>query len=81
MLTYPMDAEKRIIDRESERSPVDAAAHLPLGFGVAQAVAPIPRDFVPDMPDRIIAATAVHLELPLVTRDSEIRSTALDVIW
>ena len=31
----------------------------------------VPRDVVPDMPDRIIAATALYLGLPLVTRDSE----------
>ena len=34
---------------------------------VAQTLAQIPRSIVPDMPDRIIAATALHLNLPLVT--------------
>src|SRR6266567_5738891 len=37
--------------------------------GVANVLVNIPRDIVPDMPDRIIAATALHLDLPLVTRD------------
>ena len=34
----------------------------------------IPRDVVPDMPDRIIAATALSNSLPLVTRDLKIRA-------
>ena len=41
----------------------------------------MPRDVVPDMPDRIIAATAVHLGLPLITRDERIRSAGIKTIW
>ena len=48
---------------------------------VARAVSGVPRDTVPDMPDRIIAATAVHLDLPLVSRDGRIRMTGIEVIW
>ena len=53
----------------------------PLDLGVIQALRQIPRDLVPDMPDRIIAATALHLNLPLVTRDSEIRGAGIKTIW
>ena len=48
---------------------------------VAEAVGRVPRTMVPDMPDRIIAATALHLKLPLVTRDRRIQSTGLKTIW
>jgi PIN domain nuclease of toxin-antitoxin system len=48
---------------------------------VAQAVYKIPRDVVPDMPDRIIAATALHLGLPLITRDRRIQSAGVNTIW
>jgi len=48
---------------------------------VAQAVRRVPRDMVPDMPDRIIAATAISLGLPLVTRDRKIRAAELETIW
>lgn len=34
---------------------------FPVDLFVAQALRRIPRDEVPDMPDRIIAATALHL--------------------
>ncbi|PJB74400.1 MAG: PIN domain nuclease, partial [Armatimonadetes bacterium CG_4_9_14_3_um_filter_58_7] len=35
----------------------------------------------PDMPDRIIAATALHLGLSLVTRDSKIQGCGIPTIW
>lgn len=48
----------------------------------AQTLQQIPRSTVPDMPDRIVAATALHLGLPLVTRDSKIRSlSVVQTIW
>jgi PIN domain nuclease of toxin-antitoxin system len=52
----------------------------PLDLGVARAMQGIPRDLVPDMPDRIIAATAQYLNLPLVTRDAALRATSLTTI-
>jgi predicted nucleic acid-binding protein len=33
------------------------------------------------MPDRIIAATALSLGLPLVTRDGKIRASNVITIW
>jgi len=53
----------------------------PLALPIVQALRRIPRDVVPDMPDRIIAATALYLNLPLVTRDSDIRAANLTTIW
>ena len=53
----------------------------PLDRHVAEAVGKVPRDLVPDMPDRIIAATALAMGLPLVTRDARIRSTTIPTIW
>lgn len=49
---------------------------------IAETVQQIPRSIVPDMPDRIVAATALHLNLPLVTKDSKIRQlTTVKTIW
>lgn len=48
--------------------------------GIAEALPNIPRDVVPDMPDRIIAATALHLGLPLVTRDRRIQAAGIQTI-
>jgi PIN domain nuclease of toxin-antitoxin system len=68
--------EERLADAEApfELVPIDA--------GVVDAVKKVPRDHVPDMPDRIIAATAVVLGLDLVTADSRLLETpAVQTIW
>jgi len=49
---------------------------------VAEAVAQIPRDTVPDMPDRIIAATALVLRVPLLSRDPALAAVKeLEIVW
>lgn len=54
---------------------------VPLDLSVAEAIGQVPREAVPDMPDRIIAATALYLNVPLVTRDGKIRATTITTIW
>ena len=59
---------------------------LPLTLQVARGMDRILRNEVPDMPDRIIAATAVEHKLRLVSVDSDIRNSAslaalVSVIW
>ena len=58
-----------------------ALSFVPIDLAVASRLGDVPRDSVPDMPDRIIAATALHLGLPLVTRDSAIRASGIETIW
>jgi PIN domain nuclease of toxin-antitoxin system len=52
-----------------------------LDENIAQVVQQIPRQVVPDMPDRIVAATALHLNLPLVTADHHIQAAGIQTIW
>ena len=67
---------------QSALDSADAAYRVvPLDDAVARAVNDVPRATVPDMPDRIIAATALHLGIPLVSRDGRIRMTNIEVIW
>ncbi|WP_414624583.1 type II toxin-antitoxin system VapC family toxin [Calothrix sp. CCY 0018] len=55
---------------------------IPLDRNISGAIVQIDRGTVPDMPDRIIAATAFSLSIPLVTRDSRIRAlTTITTIW
>lgn len=55
---------------------------IELSHLIALDLARVPRGIVPDMPDRIIAATALHLDLPLVTKDRKIRSVpSIQTIW
>ena len=58
-----------------------AVVPVPINMEVAQAVGQIPRDIVPDMPDRIIAATALSFHVPLITRDQQIQATSVQTIW
>ena len=49
---------------------------------IADEIGNISRATVPDMPDRIIAATAMHLNLSLVTKDHKIQAlTSIQTIW
>lgn len=52
-----------------------------LTLDVAEAISRISRITVPDMPDRIIAATALHLGLPLISKDSKIQVSGVSTIW
>ena len=53
-----------------------------LDHQTVQALRHVPRSAVPDMPDRIIVATALQLGLPLITRDERIRRAAtVPVLW
>jgi PIN domain nuclease of toxin-antitoxin system len=54
---------------------------VPLDTAVAETLHKIPRSAVPEMPDRIIAATAAYLQAPLVTRDRRLRSAGIQTIW
>ena len=54
---------------------------IPLDLNIAQSIQKIPREMIPDMPDRIITATALHMNLPLVTRDKKIQAAGIKTIW
>ncbi|MGO9256651.1 MAG: type II toxin-antitoxin system VapC family toxin [Bryobacteraceae bacterium] len=53
----------------------------PLTTGIVEAMKLVPRDEVPDMPDRIVAATAVYFGVPVISRDGRIRGSSLQTIW
>lgn len=63
------------------QSPLSVFVELPLDIEVAQALQRVPWDAVPDMPDRIIAATALHWQVPVISRDAHIQAANLQTIW
>jgi PIN domain nuclease of toxin-antitoxin system len=67
--------------REALNDPNVGLFIAPVDGLVADALERIPRKLVPDMPDRIIAATALHLGLPLVTRDRRLQTAGIRTIW
>lgn len=54
---------------------------LAIDLAVARALHLVPRNAVPDMPDRIIAATALVHKLPLVTADQKLLASSVPTIW
>lgn len=62
-------------------SPNAALVCVPITVEISRTLGQISREAVPDMPDRIIAATAHHLGLPLITRDRKIQASQIKTIW
>lgn len=76
----PEEAFGQLINALS--NPETGLAVASLDLITAQTLRQISREVVPDMPDRIIAATALSLNLPLVTRDRKIQAlTTIQTIW
>ena len=48
---------------------------------IVQAMRQVPRDEVPDMPDRMVAATAVYFDVPVISRDRRIRAASVRTVW
>jgi PIN domain nuclease of toxin-antitoxin system len=53
----------------------------PFNRDIVETMRNVPRADVPDLPDRIVAATAMHFGVPVISRDSRIRSSSVQTIW
>ena len=54
---------------------------MPVDQDIATNMAAIPREEVPDLPDRVTAATAHLYGIPVLARDGRIRSSNVRAIW
>jgi PIN domain nuclease of toxin-antitoxin system len=70
---------QRLVD--SLLDPATPLTVVPLSLDIACSLKEVSKRAVPDMPDRIIAATALQLHLPLITRDRKIRASQIECIW
>ena len=61
--------------------PDGAFVEIPVDLKIARALSQIDVAKVPDMPDRIIAATGLLLGVPVISRDSKIMLSGLTTIW
>jgi PIN domain nuclease of toxin-antitoxin system len=66
---------------ETLDDPGSPCSLVPLDRIVADALASVNRSEVADLPDRIIAATAVALHSPLISRDAKVRASQIQTIW
>ena len=75
----PVAARERLIHALDD--PAVPCLLAPLDRTVADALEFVIRLEVPDLPDRIVAATAVSLRAPLISRDGKIRASHVQTIW
>jgi PIN domain nuclease of toxin-antitoxin system len=52
-----------------------------LTMEIVEAMRQVLRFDVPDMPDRIVAATGLYFGVPVISRDGRIRSSNVHTIW
>lgn len=55
--------------------------YVPLDEGIAIKMAEVPRQDLPDLPDRVIATTALFYGVPVLSRDGRIHSSSVEAIW
>jgi len=75
----PSAARDRLIQALDD--PATPCLLAPLDRSVLDALESVSRGEVPDMPDRIVTATALALRVPLISRDWKIRATRIQTIW
>jgi len=71
---------KKHFDNELEKGETGLVV-VDLTVEVVKALSEVPREVVPELPDRIIAATALYLGLPLISRDRAIQQAGIEVVW
>jgi predicted nucleic acid-binding protein len=54
---------------------------IPFDRNIALTLRQVDRSQIPDLPDRIIAATALNLNVPVISRDRRIQLSSIDTIW
>lgn len=54
---------------------------IPFDRNIALTLRQVDRSQTPDLPARIIAATALYLNVPVISRDRRIPLSSIDTIW
>lgn len=83
-LLYLIERKRIVVDFESFLAMLASAKNYriePLCLPIIESSKRIHRDKISDPWDRLIAATALHLNFPLITCDNTLREIGLDVIW
>jgi PIN domain nuclease of toxin-antitoxin system len=70
-----IDLKKALTD------PDHVLKEAPVTVEIVETMQQVPRVALPDMPDRIVAATAMYFGVPVFSRDARIRASNLRTIW
>ena len=63
------------------RLPDGVFREIPVDLDIARTLNRVDVAKVPDMPDRIIAATSLYLNVPVISKDGKIQMSGLTTIW
>jgi PIN domain nuclease of toxin-antitoxin system len=75
----PAAARNRLI--EALDDPATPCLLAPLDRLVADPLESVSRTEIPDLPNRIVTATAAALRVPLISRDGKIPASQIQTIW
>ena len=67
--------------RSALANPNHVFKEAPFTSDVVNAMRQVSREEVPDMPDRIVAATAICFGVPVISRDGRIRASKVQTLW
>ena len=67
--------------RSALENPNHVFKEAPFTKDVVNFMRQVSRDEVPDMPDRIVAATALYFGVPVISRDGKIHASNVRCVW
>ena len=83
-LTYLVEKKRIRFDMNQAVSKLRSSSNYrvePMCIPVIERSRSISREAVPDPWDRLIAGTALHLGLPLITRDQTLQAQGIVTVW
>ncbi len=83
-LLYLVEKKKIAADFEGFLSLISLSKNYriePLCLPIIKKSKMIPKEKVADPWDRLIAATSIHLNLPIISKDKNLKEVGLEVIW
>jgi PIN domain nuclease of toxin-antitoxin system len=75
----PEPTLERLLNAIDEENSV--LIEIPLDKNVVKTLVRVERTQIPDLPDRIIAATALHTKVLVISRDRKIKLSDIQTIW
>jgi len=76
-----IDAATYEVVLEALERPRAVLVEAPVDRAVAQAMRQVPCTEIPELGDRVIAATAIAYGVPVISRDGKIRLSSVPTIW
>lgn len=67
--------------KKALRDPDHVLQEAPVTAEIVDAMLDVSRADIPDMPDRIVAATALYFGVPAISRDGRIRASNVQTVW